>query len=164
MKQLQLLMLLFFVQNIAVSQTIELDPTTQKYTYTEIMEFDSISKTDLYSNTLKWVSTTYVSPETVIIFSDANAGSIVLKANFNCQTYAIAGGYMKYRLQIDFKENKIRCSFVDFDYSTQTGNLTPFESDLIFKKQQLLSDTYDNIQNLLASLKASIVQTSSSDW
>jgi len=164
MKKLTIFILLLTFSQFVSSQTLELDPKTQTYTYTEVLEFDSITKSTLYANTLKWISTTYVNPEKVILFSDANAGSIVINANFSCQTYPIARGYMKYRLQIDFKDNKIRCYFLEFNYSTQTGNLTPFESDLIYKKDELLSDTYSNIQGLLSNLKASVKSETTSDW
>lgn len=147
--------------------TLELN-ANQEYDYIEVVPFDSISKSTLYNAAIKWIADTYNYPDKVISFKDEQTGSIVLNSLFNCTTYTLAAGSVYFRCQLEFKENKVRISFNNFTYSSMNGTKTVFESSMIYKKNQLLIDTRYDVDQLIASLKKSIIESNTikpvDDW
>jgi hypothetical protein len=165
---------LFFILTVFIGstswsqeKTLELN-SNQEYEYIEVLQFDSISKSVLYNNTLKWISSAYKNPEKAITFRDEGAGSIVIVGVLTCTTYALSGGYINYRLQIDFKDGKIRTTWDNFSYMPGNMQKQPFESNSLWKKDQMLSDTRYDVDALISSLKTSIIEAttikSGDDW
>lgn len=166
--------ILFFILSIIIGaaswsqeNSLELN-SNQEYEYIEVVPFDSISKSTLYNAAIKWITDTYNYPDKVISFKDEQSGSIVINSLFNCTTYPLAAGSVYFRCQLEFKENKIRFTFNNFTYSSTTGTKTAFESNMIYKKSQLLKDTRFDVDQLITSLKNSVITstsiTTTDDW
>ena len=55
------ILLLFALSNSSSGQTLPIDSTTGKITYTEVVKVDSITKDQLYSRALVWFTKTFKS-------------------------------------------------------------------------------------------------------
>ncbi len=150
-----------------ISQTLEIDSTTNRYSHTAILEIDSTNKEILFDRTMGWIADQFKNPDKVISFSDKGANKIVVNGFARAETYSLISVYTHFRMQIDFKDNKVRVSYSEFYTLNAEGIKTDFERSLM-KKQQLLIDTRTKVESYNESLKTELSKNensgTSSDW
>lgn len=119
---------LFFSTFISYSQpALPIDPDTGMIIYKEVVDVDSINKSQLYKNALSWITVKFKSAKDVIQFSDPGSGSIIAKGNFNAYMGKNHAGIIKFTFKIDTKDNKYKYEFSnlshagDLDYYPEYG-------------------------------------------
>jgi hypothetical protein len=78
MKKAVLAALLLVVQ-MGFAQDFKTDPDTKLITYSEVMEVQGVSKSDLYLRANTWLARAFKSAKSVIDFQDKEAGKIIGK-------------------------------------------------------------------------------------
>lgn len=123
--------ILLFVFSISISisscvvyRTTPIDPNLR--TYEKVIDLPEKSKDDIYVLANKWMVETFNSAESIIQYSDKEAGTIMGKYVFD-----YPGHFVKSIIQIDVRDNKCRIYFKnpviknierDLDYRSMRSN------------------------------------------
>lgn len=131
-------------------QAITINEETGKYTKQEVIEFDSISKDELFNKAIEWITLNYNSANDVIQLSDKETGKIILKGNFSTNLWW-KQGWIRHTLILEFKDNRFRYTYTDLSYYSAGSGEVSFEGKMAGKKKAL-AETEENIDNSIASL------------
>ncbi len=158
-----LFIILLFSPFLCLSQNLEIDKESGKYTKQQVIEIENKLKDDLFNKTIEWITLNYNSADDVIQLKDKELGKIIVKGNFSSNMY-MKKGWINHTLVLDFKDNKFRYKYSDFSYySTGSGEM-PFESSIMSKKK-LLKTTDAKIDNSMLNLKEHIIKNKdNSNW
>lgn len=158
-----LIFILLFSPLLSLSQSLDIDKESGKYTKQEVIEIENKLKDDLFNKTIEWIILNYNSADDVIQLKDKELGKIIVKGNFSSNMY-MKKGWINHTLIFEFKDNKFRYKYTDFSYySTGSGEM-PFESSIMSKKK-LLKTTDAKIDNSMLNLKEHIIQNRvDSNW
>lgn len=150
-----------FISSLAFGQGLTIDEESGKYSQKDIVEIENITKKDIYSKTIEWITLNYKSADDVIQLKDAENGKIILKGNFSTSLF-MKQGWIKHTLIIEFKDNKFRYTYTDLSYySTGSGEVL-FEKSMMSKKK-VIAETNQNIESSINELTAYIKKAKDSD-
>lgn len=160
----KLLLLLFLVPMLLFSQKIELDEKTGLYAQTEVLEFEGLSKDDLFNKTIEWVTLNYNSANDVVQLKDLELGKIIVKGNF-VSSLMISKVWIYHTLILEFKDNRIRYTYTNFSSATTSQELN-FENKRFMKAQlnKSIQQAESNINVSIKSLIEFINTDDSNDW
>ena len=97
------------------------------FIYTDVVQMDSLPKSELYKRALYSIAKMYSSPKTVVQVADEQTGTLIVKAHFIPQIPNAMGGktpntgFINYVLTIICKDNKYKYTL---DEVTHAGNYT----------------------------------------
>lgn len=110
----------FFVSP-AISQTatLPIDEDTKLITYKEVVWQDGESA-KLYTTAIAWINANYKNPNEVTSVREPENGKLVLNPRFKIYNVdkkglQTDGGIIKYTLKLEFKPNRYRYVFTDFN-------------------------------------------------
>ena len=111
----KLLILLLFIPVFAFSQ----DSTKFEF---GLVDSVHATKSELYTYAKSWMAKTFVSSKDVIEMDDKDAGRIIGKGYFIKRENSAFGNQVglsliQFTIQIDTKDNKYRCQFMNFKHS-----------------------------------------------
>ncbi len=157
-------------------------------TYTEVVQVDSVSKSELFNRAKLWFATAYNSANDVLQIDNKEEGEIIGKANMNYTPTVFSGGYtikgsIKYTIKIFVKEGRYKYEITDFihdPYGNQDGNMGLITTDKenpnpkpMAKKwsnkvwDDIKTQIEQNMITLIVSLKDGMAKTTESkkdDW
>jgi hypothetical protein len=98
-------------------------------TYTEVVQVDSVSKTELYNRAKLWFATVYNSANDVLQMDNKESGEIVGKAILKYNPTVFSGseqtkGNIKYTIKVFVKDGRYKYEITDFihdPYGNQYG-------------------------------------------
>lgn len=154
MNKLLTMAILIIMTGCAINmQQIEHDTNFQR-----IYEVEA-SKNEIYTRSLQWLAKTYVDSKEVIEFKDKEAGKIigrgVNKVVFNPLGISPVYVYIRYTINIDIKENRIRIIFNSF--TQRDSNNSPVMVDSYEKLEPQL-------ERLANELKTYVSTKENNDW
>jgi hypothetical protein len=126
-------------------------PTLENQTsLSEVKEFSGISKDEIHSKVVRYISKTYNSANNVIQLNDKDNGQIVVVAVGSIPLY-MYDRYFDYTMLIDIKDDKIRIQF-DNIQSKQIGDVTGPDMNNNWNKikeylENIKSGIYSEIEN-----------------
>jgi hypothetical protein len=142
------------------SQTIEQNENGVYETIT-VLEFEGMSKADIFSKSVEWVALNYKNADKVTKLQDSNSGKIILKGNFSTDLY-LKQGWINHTMIIECKDGKMRVTFTNFSYfSTGSGEIE-FEKPMMSKKKAI-EETERNVKLSLASIEQLLTSKSTAD-
>ena len=158
------LLSLFLLMNlIATSQELGYDDQTKKYTEQDVVEIDSLSKSELYSKALEWISLNYKSAKDVIQLSNEEMGKIIVKGSFPTDLF-FKKGWIRHTMVLQFKDGKFRYRFTNFSYFSPGSGEMPLEGSM-FSKKKVLAEAKYNVDVCVVSIKKHMkTQTVEDDW
>jgi hypothetical protein len=170
--------LLFFGLLISIHSIAQTDTLL---TYSEVIQVDSISKSDLFINARSWFNNAFKSSKDVLQISDKESGELSGKA-------IISGTYIyKYlgsretpyscnmSISIKVKDNKYKYEISNFEETVTYGNLYSgdhWHGKMSMVSQKRLDDSYrtmkaevnNTVLRLIADLKKSMIKKSKDDF
>ena len=180
MKRFLVLIIVLLISCISVvnAQVVDslLPLRNDLYTIEEILKVDSISKTELYNRTLKWVALNYNSSNEVLQLRDSIEGELIGKGltKTTCHFSRIAKPItIEYTFDILCKNNRIKVIYnrfvvtihnningLDYPYTNSLELYDMKEKDLLRVHKSIKS----SISQSLISLKNSIVNGKDEEW
>ncbi|MCU0472967.1 MAG: DUF4468 domain-containing protein [Bacteroidales bacterium] len=154
------------------SPTLPIDEKTGKIVYSEVVNVDSTSISELYLRAKTWFVHNFNSANNVIQLDDKELGKIIGKGLFDVRLSAMSkqsAGYVRFLVDIQVKEGRYKYTFTDFRHEPGTTNIvTP--GDLTLKepggglmtmgaknwngiKSQTISTVTSMIENLKLAMK-----------
>lgn len=124
MKKILVLIFVIAISSCVIHRTSPID--TNLRTYEKVIDLPEKSKEDIFVLSNKWMVETFNSAQSVIEYSDKEAGTIMGKYVFD-----YTGHFVKSIIQIDARENKCRIHFKnplirnvdrDLDYRDMRSN------------------------------------------
>lgn len=174
-KNIIVLILTAFSLNAQVD--LPIDSSTNKITYSGVVNIDSTSKNDLYAKAKEWVALAFKSANDVIQLDDAPNGKLIAKGITVIKSGKYPAGNINFTLKIETKDNKYRYEITDLhhtDGGTGLGNIGVCE-DMIKTKSRtfgisnqkgynrMLESMNTNVLNLIADLKLAMAKKTN-DW
>lgn len=97
--------------------------TTQTATSTEYAKVIETGKpaAQTFDLVMKWMAKYFVSPKSVIQYSDRASGLVTGKATTIVMSNFAATGEMEYTLTIEIRDGRVRFSFIANDYIASSG-------------------------------------------
>lgn len=159
-------------------------------TYTDVVQVDSISKSQLYNRARIWFATTYNSANDVIQIENKDEGEIIGKAimkynpNVNFASEQTKGN-IKYTIKIYVKDGRYKYEITDFIHDPYGNHFGKSSVGLITTEEEcpnpkpkpkgwsnkvwkdIKTQIEDNINSILSSLKegmGKISETKKDDW
>lgn len=157
-KQLILIFIAFLSISNAFAQTqkLPIDTSTGKFSYSETVYVDSLTKHELFSTAIEWFAKTYNTSPNVIVMADKKSGEIT---GIECPS-----GYINYTMSIYVKDGSYKYEITDFHHNCQYNNtceqiITP--DKIVGISYQTTYDYYlnqmnSNIRSLIVDLKTSM--------
>jgi hypothetical protein len=142
--------LILITKSSLIAQKIEKDSISGNYISVGIVPIDSISKDNLYSRSLEWITLNYKSAKDVIQLSNKEDGKIICKGTFPVSLY-LKEGWIEHTLTLDFKDNKFRYTYSSFSYYSSGSGRVSFDGTMMGKKNAI-STTEDKIQKSIENL------------
>jgi hypothetical protein len=159
-------------------------------TYTEVVQVDSVSKTELYNRAKVWFATAYNSSNDVLQMDNKEGGELIGKAILNYRPTVLSRseqtrGNIKYTIKIFIKDGRYKYEITNFihdPYGNQYGKSSmglittekecptprPMEKAWSNKVWNDIKNQIDsNMKSLIVSLKKDMIKTSESnknDW
>ena len=163
MKNINMFLLLFLIPSFVFGQELKIEKETGRYTKSEVIEFDNISKKELFNRAIEWITINYTSVDDVMQLKDDENGKIILKGNFSIDIF-FKQGWIKHTLILDFKDDRFRYTYTNLSYYSPGSGDIPFEGSMVSKKK-ILAITEANIDNSMSSLVQYILsEKSKDDW
>jgi len=162
------LFVILFAGKAAFSQkaAVPIDEDTKLITYKEVVQQEGdVQK--LYYTAIAWVNANYKNPNEVTTVRDIENGKLVLEHRFKIfnvdkKDFKSDAGVIKYTLKLEFKPNKYRYIFTDFNL--QAVSKFPLERWLDKKDPQYTAacDNYlyqvdTTVNGIIKSLKKGMV-------
>lgn len=165
----------------ASAQSMPFDTTKKKVIYTEVVSVPGTNKDKLQDRALTTLRSIYKEADKKIVTNDKGEGKLVLNGYTKIILKDPKTGLMtpdpafvKYKLQIDFKDGKYRYTFYDFNID-KGGYPFPIERWVDPKFEKPKNDRVDekvefvnnDIRNIIAKLKEGMKQDkvqTKSDW
>lgn len=130
---IHLLMIFLFVSaNLFSQETETFIPKNDKNLaeYSEVVEVQNMSKSELFISALEWFNKTYESGKAVIQTSDKEGGMIIGNANSQTLIYNNAGfkkdgGYFSYTISVYCKDTKFKYVIDNITYNKGEMVLNP---------------------------------------
>lgn len=104
---------------------LEIDPETGRYTYSNVISVDTVPADQLYNKGIQWFADAFIDSRKVIELHDPNTLTIIGNPKFK----TVTGGYIKFRLTLQFKKGKYRYEITNFQHLYKTCSPSPLESD-----------------------------------
>lgn len=120
MKKLILLIAVFLITGYVQGQDLPIDEKTNKITYSEIKEIDSLSKSELYTKTLEWFAYKFTSSKDVIQLKDDIKKKVIGKGNFRIKYYT-RDPNIYFTISVFLKDNRYKIVVTDLKYSDNQG-------------------------------------------
>ncbi|MDJ1468147.1 DUF4468 domain-containing protein [Xanthocytophaga flava] len=161
--------------------TLPIDPTTNKVSYTEVVEVPGMTKDQLHAKANEWLAKTYKSANDVIQMNDKEAGKIIAKGTTKSYLHSMGkdwdAGYFRHTLTLSFKDGKFRYEFTDFTHDGTGGNGTvsmgPVEGEKgaggmsapNTKQWKTMKEDLDKrMKAIVEELKKAMISTKDSEW
>ena len=160
----RILLITLFLSSFAFGQNLIIDEETGKYSQKAVVEINNLTKKDIYSKAIEWITLNYKSADDVIQSKDSENGKIILKGNFSTSLF-MKQGWIKHTLILEFKDNKFRYAYTDLSYYSTGSGEVPFEKNMMSKKK-VLAETEQNIESSIKDLTGHIKKTNDTqdDW
>ena len=160
-----ILFLAFLFSLISYSQA---NFTASKYemkTEQDVFEISNTSAAELYQLSKVWISEMYKNPDRVIV---ADVENKLLKVNGYSEipTKGIMGNTilkMKYSIQLDFKDDKIRVNISGLEGASPTNYTMFFKRDGSRRTTKEVQRYFTDIESYFNNLIDSLIQNLSSD-
>lgn len=98
----------------------------EKLTFSEVIQADNLSKSDIYAALRGWVATSYNSAQDVIQMDDKDAGIIICSALFEYSygkmQYKAYEGVIKYSLKLQIKDGRFKAEVSNIIHQNNHGN------------------------------------------
>ncbi|MCK5840287.1 MAG: DUF4468 domain-containing protein [Bacteroidales bacterium] len=151
-----------FGQQDSVSKTpVPVDENTNLIVYKAVVQEEGTT-TAFFKRAVKWINSVYVSPASVTSLRDMESG--IIEGDYRFKIYATAEegvnaewGTITYAFKLEFRENRYRYTFSDFEVKGQSRH--PLEDWIdkmnasengYFEEKLIKVDNY--MQDLIASL------------
>ena len=157
MKKVVFIILIALSANV-FSQEMPMDFVANKYSYSAVINADSINKNTLYSNALTWFATSFKSSNDVIQLKDEVNGKIIGKAAIKINYYS-RNPIVYFTITLSVKDNKYKYTITDFSYKdnqNETFNLEDFPKSWA-GKSKLLNSVDAEIKQILSTLSKSML-------
>ena len=172
-----LVFILFYT--LSFSQVnLPMDKSTGLITYSEVINLEGYSKTDLYLNAKNWFSKEFKSANNVVDTDDKEIGIVSGKGMVKIYVKQAPYGNISFIAKIELKENKYKYTFTHFSHSngeSALGDIGPCESMFNTTKRIMgipLQKAYDRaltqldieVNAMVVSLKNEMSKKQNNDW
>lgn len=148
---------------------LPLDSTTNRFTYTAVIEVPGVSKLELYTRARSWFVEYYKDADAVIQMEDKESGRLIGKGRFGVIWQMGVERLIRHTVQIDVKDGRFRYSISNFMvYFSSMYKEFPLEnvpSELNSGVKNLYQRTHERTLLLEQSIKKAMMsQSTASDW
>jgi hypothetical protein len=155
-------LLLSLIPFYLFSQSITIDEKTGLYSYSEILEFDNKTKSELFTKCNEWIALQYRSANDVIQFIDKDNGKIIAKGIIRIVVNGFEGN-VRHTLIIDTKDNKVRATYTNFIYYAKGVPELNFEKKFSWRNK-VINETETKVLQSIKELTNYIEDNNESDW
>src|SRR5690554_3840811 len=116
-----------------------------------VFEVSGKTATELYQLTTKWISSKYKNPSKVIGFNNENT-NIGVKHFFDINTQYTSPNRIKvkYNMQFDFKDEKVRITFTDIEDTYYTKYSDFFNKNGALKEYQYVQKSVEILEDYVS--------------
>jgi hypothetical protein len=173
-----LIFILLAAISLNAQVNLPIDSLTNKITYAEVVNVDSMSQKVLYDKAREWVVMKFKSANDVIQSDDIS--KIICKGNFDIYSKKQPAGIINFTIKIEIKDNKYRYQFFDFYHTKGANNeflfdIGPCEQMIKTKDRTMgishqkgynimLNDMDSRVKSMITSLKSEMSKKVSADW
>ncbi len=167
MQNILLTLMLSFVfgANISIAQIAPVDETTGKITYTDVVEIEGATASQLFERAKKWFPLEQGSPRE-IKFADNSKNEIWGECSFPVVMNG-ASIEVDYTLKIKLKDGRYKYIATSFTADHGSDYQTTFEDRMMPNKREIYDVTNDRMKALFKDLKAAMstsFETKNEDW
>lgn len=142
MKHIVILILLNLIIGCASTQKALSDDLY----YQQIHNYPSISKDEIYTNTLSWLAENFVDSKSVIQLKDKENGKIIVKGMTDFLNMGVASIPTRFTMIIDIKDEKARVEYKNWigmwgEYRNRPNPITTLENANKVKQKLINLDT-----------------------
>jgi hypothetical protein len=120
MKQILLIILIFFISYCIQGLDLPLDEETGKVTYSDIRKIEPMTKDELYAKTIEWFAYRFNSSNDVIQLADKVKMKVIGKGNFKINFYA-KNPVISFTISVFLKESRYKIIITDLKYKDKKG-------------------------------------------
>jgi len=172
--KLSFLILAIFVSFSAFTQNLPIDSTSNRITYTAVVDMPEATKDQLYIRANEWFARTYNSSQKVLQVQDQEAGKLIGKALSKSTLKGYDAGYIKYTISVFVKDGKYKYEVTDLTHekgSSSLGSGGALENSKagtmsIMGKQwaSIKTQADDQMRTLISSLELAMKQKAKEDF
>jgi hypothetical protein len=175
MKQTLLTTALLVTTLLAFAQVeFPIDSVTGQIRYEKIVAVESTSKDILYERANVWLAKAFVDSKEVIQYSNQETGKVLAKGllelNATYNGYEQSMGVVRFTLEVNTKEGRVRVLISDLIHEFTDGNPSPGDlrkekSYPVLKKawRVIKSETDEEIRRLIDSFEKAVMEDSQDD-
>jgi len=126
-KIINIILLAILINTVSLSQDFPIDEKTGEICFTEIIEVDSLNKSDLYLRAREWFANSFISANNVIQMDNKDAGIIVGKGTFEVYTSLLMrqhAGYVHFTIKIYIKDYKYKYEITNIYHEPGASKIT----------------------------------------
>jgi hypothetical protein len=136
------------------SVEVPIDPRTEKLSFVETQEVDSVDQLELYSRAREWFARSFVSAKSVLEMDDKEAGKLIGKGFAKIPEMGKTHE-MYFTVSVFVKNGKYKSEFTDIYYERQSYNSSRkiYETKTIYPEETITPDGIANCACMIGKLR-----------